>query len=105
MGSRSRHARIAVARLHAPDDARDHLTRLATVLQRSGFEAALEQSRDAVWLRVTNPEASVLTERIHCRRHPDQTWHYRWPWGEPIKPVAHLGQAAQVIMGVLRAEP
>jgi hypothetical protein len=91
-----------VATPDVPDPRKIHLDRLAVVLGRRGWKATLDVgARDDLELKVVNPHAAELSERIRCRRGPDGAWSFQWSWGERIASVDHLTPVADRIVHVL----
>jgi hypothetical protein len=87
----------------APDSARPHLERLAGVLQRRGWQVRLVTGPgEEACLRVTNPNAPVMSERVMCRRGPDFRWHFSWPWRQSIGSTDQVSEVADAITKLLR---
>lgn len=82
-------------------DARTHLEKLAAALQRRGYEATVTNDERDMGLKVVNPKASILNERIVCRRTP-YGWSFRWSWREEIGTAEEVGKVADRIVHVLR---
>jgi hypothetical protein len=53
-------------------------------------------------LQVTNPNAPILSERVLCRRTPDQHWLFTWPWRQAIGGTHQITEVADAIANVLR---
>jgi hypothetical protein len=75
------------------------LARLGAELAARGYEAAVRTppARFA-YLTVTNPRASVLSERVYV-----QEGSFYWSWAEPITACADVSTAADILVWVLRA--
>jgi hypothetical protein len=91
--------------IQSPDNARTHLERLGTVLQRRGWRVHLLGGDRRTELQVTNPDTPAFNEVIWCRRMPDGEWTFWWPWREPIGTAERVNEVADRIAHVLRATP
>jgi hypothetical protein len=79
------------------DDISD-LGRLGTELTARGYRAAVQTpAAQLPYLAVTNPDASVLTEKVYV-----QGGSYWWSWAEPITSRDDVTGAANVLARVLR---
>jgi hypothetical protein len=90
--------------IQSPDNARIHLERLGTVLQRRGWRVNLLGGDRRPELQVTNPVAPAFNEVIWCRATPTG-WRYFWPWREAIGAADRVNEVADRIAHVLRATP
>jgi hypothetical protein len=94
---------VTTARAAAPagDTATAMLQALAAELAPAGLATRMhaEAGRPPA-LRVSNPAAPALTERI-CAGPDQGTWTYWWSWAEPIDPDP--ARAAAAITRALRA--
>jgi hypothetical protein len=74
---------------------------LAAELDARGYEARLigRDGRPAR-LAVTNPEATMLTERVVAYA----AWFW-WPWADRIAPAADVSDAADMIARLLATAP
>jgi hypothetical protein len=76
-----------------------NLGRLGAELAARGYETALRTPPGRLpHLTVTNPQASVLSERVYV-----QGGSFRWSWAEPITACADVTSAAVTVAHVLRA--
>jgi hypothetical protein len=84
-------------------EARTHLTKLAEELRDFGWRAEVNEV-NGLALKVINPAATVMRERVLCRKaEPAGDWEFAWWWGQPISSVDQRDKAARVIMHVLRS--
>lgn len=75
------------------------LEKLAAELTARGYTTALRTPAGRLpHLAVTNPRASVLSERVLA-----QAGQFWWPWAEPIASCDEVAEAATIIARVLRA--
>lgn len=84
------------------DEQHEHLERLAGELRKRQFTARLARRGNMYHLVVANPDYPDLNERIHCQQAADQSWCFRWPWGQPIGSVDDLDSVVGKITAVLR---
>jgi hypothetical protein len=90
-----------VARTDAPgNEARTHLERLGDGLRHHGWKAEVTEV-NGLAVRVVNPAAPVMRERVLCREGVGG-WEFVWWWGVAVAPVDQLDRAVRVIMYVLR---
>lgn len=90
------------------DESDPFLRRLVAELNgRAPLQARLEQTAEGTVVRVVNPEAGWLVERVSCRRQQPTGTELRfwWEWGESIGPVDDLPRVAAAIARVLTPEP
>lgn len=81
------------------DDDTAALEKLAVELGGLGFHCRLVQpAPEMPWLEVTNPQATVLSERILA-----QNGWYWWPWAERLAETGDVTGAAERVARVLRA--
>jgi hypothetical protein len=79
------------------DDVSD-LSRLGEELAARGYRAHLRAPADRLpFLDVTNPRASVLTERVYA-----QAGSFWWSWAERIAGCDQVATAAGILARVLR---
>jgi hypothetical protein len=79
------------------DDISD-LGRLGTELAARGYRTAVQTPAARLpYLAVTNPDASVLAEKVYV-----QGASYWWSWAEPITGRDDVSGAADVLARVLR---
>jgi hypothetical protein len=79
------------------DDISD-LGRLGTELTARGYRTVVQApAAQLPYLAVTNPDASVLTEKVYV-----QGASYWWSWAEPITGRHDVTGAANVLARVLR---
>jgi hypothetical protein len=75
------------------------LARLGAELAARGYEAAVRTPPARLaYLTVTNPRASVLSERVYV-----EEGSFYWSWSEPITACADVSVAADILVWVLRA--
>jgi hypothetical protein len=76
-----------------------NLARLGAELAARGYEAAVRTPPGRLpHLTVTNPRASVLSERVYI-----QGGSFCWSWAEPITACTDVTSAALTVARVLRA--
>jgi len=80
-----------------------YLERLSGELARQGLNAQLVRRPAKSYLRVANPGAPALNERVLCAAAADSGWCYWWPWRQPIGSVDDLSAVAEKILTVLRS--
>lgn len=86
------------------DERLDHLERLGEEMTERGFLIrAVTPGAGPPYLRVANPIAPVLTDRVMCESGADGRYWYWWPWAQRIAPVDDLGSAAERVARVLAA--
>lgn len=86
------------------DERLAHLGRLGEELTGRGFLVrTVSPSSGPPYLRVANPVAPVLTDRVMCERGGEGRWWFWWPWAQRISPVEELADAADRIGRVLAA--
>lgn len=84
------------------DERLDHLERLGEELTERGFLIrTVSPSTGPPYLRVANPVAPVLTDRVMCERGADGAWWFWWPWAQRISPVDDIENAADRVARVL----
>lgn len=86
------------------DERLDHLERLGEEMTERGFLIrAVTPGTGPPYLRVANPIAPVLTDRVMCERGADGRYWFWWPWAQRIAPVDDLEGAAERVARVLAA--
>ncbi len=80
-----------------------HLARLAEELVKREFTARLTGTGRHSYVRVANPDAPTLNERVLCAPAADGSWCFWWPWRQPIGSVDDLETVVGKITAVLRA--
>lgn len=80
-----------------------HLLRLAEALVKHEFRVALSSGSKQPHLKVANPDAHSLNERVLCAKAADGSWCYWWPWRQPIGSVEDLDSVVGKIMAILRS--
>lgn len=86
------------------DERLDHLGRLGEELTGRGFLVrTVNPSSGPPYLRVANPVAPVLTDRVMCEHGSEGRWWFWWPWAQRIAPAGDLAEAATRIARVLAA--
>lgn len=80
-----------------------HLTRLAEELVKHEFRAELSTKGRQPNLKVINPDAPSLNERVLWGQAADGSRCYWWPWRQPIGSVDDLESVIGKIMAVLRS--
>jgi hypothetical protein len=84
-------------------EAKDHLTMLAEELRNYGWTAEITEV-NGLALKVVNPAASLMRERVLCREAETADGReFAWWWGQAIASVDQRDKAAHVIMHVLRS--
>ncbi len=82
-----------------PAGATADLARLGAELAARGYEAAIRTpSARLAYLTVTNPRATVLSERVYI-----QGGSFYWSWAEPITACTDVTSAAATVAHVLRS--
>jgi hypothetical protein len=81
------------------EQAREHLSQLAVELSRHGWEASFTSSAKST-LRVRNPRASGLGDRVSCEAGSEPS--FVWESGPTIGPVTDIEAAVKHIQHVLR---
>jgi hypothetical protein len=84
-------------------EAREYLTRLAKVLAKREFATRPGGGQKHPYLKVMNPDAPELNERVLCDQAEDGSWCYWWPWRQPIGSVDDLEAVTNKIASVLRS--
>jgi hypothetical protein len=91
-----------------PEDEPDRfMERLAAELNgRAPLQARVERTVGGLVVRVVNPGAGWLTERVNCRREPLAGGELRfwWEWGVSIGPADDILGAAAAVQRVLTPE-
>ncbi len=82
---------------------RKHLTRLAEELVKREFTATPSHGGRYSCVRVVNPDAPALNERVFCGQAADGSWCFWWPWRQPIGSVDDLEAVVGKISAVLRS--
>lgn len=80
-----------------------HLVRLADALVKHELRTELITKGRQPSLKVANPDAPALNERVLCGRAADGSWCYWWPWRQPIGSVEDLDAVIGKIAAVLRS--
>jgi hypothetical protein len=80
-------------------EAKEHLTRLAEELRGYGWPAEVTEV-NGLALKVVNPAAALMRERVLCRE-AEGGLEFAWWWGQAIAAVDQLTDATRVIMHVL----
>lgn len=84
------------------DERLDHLERLGEELTERGFLVrTVTPATGPPYLRVANPVAPVLTDRVMCERGADGQYWFWWPWAQRIGPVDDVAGAATRVARVL----
>ncbi|MFD0855695.1 hypothetical protein ACFQ07_25865 [Actinomadura adrarensis] len=90
------------------DECEPFLEKLAAELnRRAPLRARVERTVEAALVRVVNPEAGWLTERVGCRReHPaGGEFFFWWEWGPRIGSAEDVGHVAAAVARALTPEP
>jgi len=86
------------------DERLDYLERLGEALTERGYLVrTISPSSGPPYLRVANPTAPVLTDRVLCERGTDGVWRFWWPWAQRIGPIDALDASAEHVARVLAA--
>lgn len=81
-----------------------HLEQLGNTLTLRGWSTAVARpSGGPPFLRVTNPDLTLLTDTVFCCLAADGTWQYRWRWDALIASTDDLAGAAEKVTRVLGA--
>ena len=89
---------FAGARSETYTDELADLDKLAAELNKRGLRADLHTPSGRLpYLQVTNPRATVLTEKVVAQA--DSFW---WPWAERIASCTDMAAAATILARVLR---
>jgi hypothetical protein len=89
--------------VESEEQRRAYLERLADELSRREFTAQLVTRKTQLHLIVANPDNPGLSERVLCYSTPGGSWHFWWPWRQPIGAVDDLETVADKITVVLRS--
>lgn len=85
-----------------PDERLDNLDRLGVKLSERGFLIHTVMPTGGLpYLRVVNPTAQVLSERVMCERSTEGVWWYWWPWAQRIARADELSTAVDRVQHVL----
>jgi hypothetical protein len=85
------------------DEQLAHLRGLAGELRGLDFRAELRDTDTSPYLKAINRGGATLNERVLCERAPDRSWHFLWPWKQPIGGVDDVAGVARKIADVLRS--
>jgi hypothetical protein len=92
-----------MAKTQALEEVKTHLTKLAEELRNYGWTAEITDV-NGLALKVINPAATLLRERVLCREAETASgMEFAWWWGQPIARAKDVDHAARVIMHVLRS--
>lgn len=87
------------------DERLEHLELLGGALAERGFAVrTVTPAEGPPYLRVSNPVAPALTDRVMCERDKAGEWWFWWPWAQRITLVHQLddavGQVARVLASI-----
>ena len=89
--------------MESEEQGRAYLERLAGELSRREFTAELVTRKSQLHLMVANRDNPGLSERVLCYSTSEGSWHFWWPWRQPIGAVDDLETVAGKITVVLRS--
>jgi hypothetical protein len=85
------------------DESGGLLERLAAELnRRAPLQARVERTAEAAVVRVVNPEAGWVTEKVSCRESPEsRELSFWWEWGSRIGGAEDVRGVAAAVARVL----